>query len=489
MIKIPRSRSFIPALVSLVITGTAQAALDGYWPVVEFNGNFVDNTVLGGIDATLFNGATLLTDPERGQVLSFDGVDGYANAGTIPQLTLTNDYTWSFWILNETDIAAPGNNATILGNRYTADGPNSEYSPREFTKFTPTNFEFHRNTVGENNNYPDFVNPSPWTHVSVVKQADHFISYRNGLVTGVSRITEGQNNAHPLYFGGDQTAENWKGRLDDIGIWSNALPAASVAGLAKGTYNPATAPTSSNPAMQTLLSDGFDNGLGNWIPTNRGLENNAPAGYNDPEIISGPLNDKQVSLSGVVGSQYWFGNSIESATRYDSSIETLISVDRVSLTGVAAAGSAYRSSLWILGDDGHYLHFAQNVGENGWQWNARDDGGVGTLLPIGSGNDIPELNSLDADGGLHQMSIRLVPTGTIGEVNMFMFLDGTLVAGQGFSAFPDTFSVVLTGQARAIGDSVEAIFDNVVVQQVPEPASAMVLLGGLLGLAVRRRRS
>jgi hypothetical protein len=167
----------------------------------------------------------------------------------------------------------------------------------------------------------------------------------------------------------------------------------------------------------------------------------------------------------------------------------LISVDRVSLTGVAAAGSAYRSSLWILGDDGHYLHFAQNVGENGWQWNARDDGGVGTLLPIGSGNDIPELNSLDADGGLHQMSIRLVPTGTIGEVNMFMFLDGTLVAGQGFSAFPDTFSVVLTGQARAIGDSVEAIFDNVVVQQVPEPASAMVLLGGLLGLAVRRRRS
>lgn len=117
MIVIPRSRIVAPVLVSIVVAGTAHATLDGYRPVVEMTGSVVDNAVLGGIDATLFNGATFLTDAERGQVLSFDGVDGYANAGTIPQLTLTNDYTWSFWILNETDIAAPGNNALILGNR------------------------------------------------------------------------------------------------------------------------------------------------------------------------------------------------------------------------------------------------------------------------------------------------------------------------------------------------------------------------------------
>jgi hypothetical protein len=35
---------------------------------------------------------------------------------------------------------------------------------------------------------------------------------------GVSRITLGQNSAHPLYFGGDLTAENMGGKLDDIAI-------------------------------------------------------------------------------------------------------------------------------------------------------------------------------------------------------------------------------------------------------------------------------
>jgi hypothetical protein len=160
-------------------------------------------------------------------------------------------------------------------------------------------------------------------------------------------------------------------------------------------------------------------------------------------------------------------------------LETLITVDRISLSG---SGTAFRSSLWILGDDAHYLHYSQNAGENGWQWNARDDGGVGSLLPTGSGNNIPALDPLDTDLGLHTMSIRLIPTGAIGEVNMLMFFDGIFVSGQGFSNFPADFSVVLTGQARAIGDSVNAIFDNVLVQQVPEPTTATFLLFGLLGV-------
>jgi hypothetical protein len=467
------------ALISLALGSVAHATLDGYWPVVETTGTIVDNAVAGGTDATLFNGATFLTDPTRGQVLSFDGVDGYADAGMISQLTLTNNFTWSFWALNETDpVALP--NVTILGNRYAPPGSPTEYTPREFTKFTPTNFEYHRNATGQNVNYPDFFNPDLWAHVSVVKQADHLISYRNGLVNGVTKITEGQNNPHPLYFGGDKTVENWTGKLDDVAVWTDALPASSISGIARGTFNPTTAPASSTVTLQNVLSENFQSGLANWTPTDRGLENNFPAGYNPPATAGG-----QLSLGGTTNNQFWYGSSIESNTRFSSSLETLITVDRVSLAGT---GTAFRSSLWLLGDDAHYLHFAQNSGENGWQWNARDDGGVGTLLPTGSGNNIAELDSLDGDLGLHTMSIRLIPTGTVGEVNMFMFLDGTLVAGQGFSNFPEDFVVVLTGQARATNDSVNAVFDNVVVQQVPEPTSTFLLVAGLAGLTLCRRR-
>ena len=53
-----------------------------------------------------------------------------------------------------------------------------------------------------------------------------------------------------------------------------------------------------------------------------------------------------------------------------------------------------RHSSSCFGDDRHA--YSQNVGENGWSWNARDDGGTGTLAPTGSGNNIADLDALDS---------------------------------------------------------------------------------------------
>jgi len=90
--------------------------------------------------------------------------------------------------------------------------------------------------------------------------------------------------------------------------------------------------------------------------------------------------------------------------------------------------TANRSSLWILGDDGHYLHFSQNIGENGWQWNANDVGGSGTLTPTGGGQNITGLNALDGNGGNFGMAIQLVPGANAGEVTMSMLHDGAVMA-------------------------------------------------------------
>jgi hypothetical protein len=307
------------------------------------------------------------------------------------------------------------------------------------------------------------------------------VYFRNGLYVGKRTISAGLNNAQPLYLGGNKLDENWQGSIDDVATWSNAIPVASIARIAAGTQTPGSA-SPFQQSMNTVFSDSFSSGLGAWTATNRGLENNAPAGYNAPDTTGGTL-----TLSGTTNSQYWFGNSIESNQRFDATKESWIKVDRLSLTGVFAPGSAIRSSLWILGDDGHYLHFSENMGESGWSFNARDDGGTGTNNPTGAGVDIGEANSLEG-GTARQMGIRLVPTGNPGDMFAYMYLDGQIYGSQFFSNFPDTYSVVLTGQARAINDTVNAQFDNVSVEQVPEPGSAMLLLGGAAILGLRRRR-
>lgn len=474
MITSSTRRVVLLGAISALLSTTSFANLSGYWPLNETSGTQAPNAVAGGTAATLFNGATWVQDDVRGRVLEFDGIDGYANAGTIPALDLPSMFTWSFWSLDTTGPTT----SVIIGNRYDPNGVDSV--PREFTKFTTMQFEWHHDGIGENVDYPDI--PSfQWVHNAVVKDGNHLISYRNGLVNGVRTITAGLLNPQPFYFGGDKTAENWAGRLDDVAIWNNTLSPSSVIGLAKGTYTPLTAPTSiSAPAMQTVFTEKFDGGLDKWNVTDRGLENNAPVGYHAPDTTGG-----HVTLGGTTSQQYWFGSSIESKQRFSSALATTITVDRVSLTG---SGTAFRSSVWILGDDFHYLHFSQNVGETGWSWNANDAGGVGIVNPIGSGNNIAELDPLDADLGLHQIKLEIIPTGTLGEVNIFFYLDGALVGGQGFSAFPEDFQIAFTGQARAIGDTVDAVFDNIVVQQVPEPSSVALLALGTVAFAWRRRR-
>src|SRR6185295_16581239 len=295
----------------------------------------------GGTQGDLFNGVTWQTDAQRGQVLEFDGVDGYVSAGNIPVLNPTDNFTWSAW----TKSTQTANNNVVFGNRNPDSG---------WCKFTTAAFEIRdiAPTFNASIDYPDFP-INTWVHHAVTKDGQVLTYYRNGVAIGTSALTVAFPGA-PFYMGGDTVNENWAGRIDDVALWTNALPAGSVVGLAQGTYTPLTAPATFTPPATTVqLSDNFSTSLQAWTPTNRGLENNAAAGYAAPIITNG-----QAVLGGTTSSQYWFGNSLESTATFDSRLYSEVSVNRVSLSG---SGSAYRSSLWILGDDGHYLHFSQNV--------------------------------------------------------------------------------------------------------------------------------
>lgn len=198
----------------------------------------------------------------------------------------------------------------------------------------------------------------------------------------------------------------------------------------------------------TSLVDPFTDGVIDtalWTVTDRGLENNAPAGYNEPFEDAGGL-----TLGGTVTNQYWYGSSLESKGVFSSEGDTTVSVTRVYLDG---SGTAWRSSLWIVQDSpsGQYLHFSQNVNETLWQYNKR---------VVGSGTAIDSFNAVSGyDYGEHVMKLHYIPLGGT-NANVEIYLDGNLGATVNFTNWDNTipFKVVVTGQARAIGDTVTAVF-------------------------------
>lgn len=187
-------------------------------------------------------------------------------------------------------------------------------------------------------------------------------------------------------------------------------------------------------------------------------------------------NPGQLTIAGVNDiSSYWGGAVVQSVDTFASNQATLISVDRTSLAG---SGTAYRSSLWIKQTDGTYLHFAQNRGENGWQYNPNNTGG---------GTNIPLLDPLDGSLGPHEMQFLYLPQGG-SRATIAMLVDGSVQAGYTFGGGWENgtdFSVRLSGMARqAPGDTVSAAFDNFSAQTIALAPTQQVKQQTSIGFAV-----
>jgi len=264
------------------------------------------------------NGSVWFDDPECGIVISFNGNDGsgaYVTAGGIPEMTLTNDFTWAFWARQHqdqsTDLAVGGNNL-ILGNRYSYTGAD----PLEFIKFTPAKFEFY-------NNDPDYlmtvdyddIPSNVWIHHAGVKKGTTLTYYRNGVESGTSTITK-TIQANPFYMAGEPAGGGrWRGWLSDVQIYDKALTLDEIKQVMRGdpllAWNPNPA-NGSNPYITeatTLSWSPGDNASQHdvYFGIDRDAVANADAS-NTTGIYRGRQNDAVYISSDVEwggGPYYW----------------------------------------------------------------------------------------------------------------------------------------------------------------------------------------
>jgi len=207
-------------------------ALDGDANDSSGNGNdgTINNADSGGLGT---DGSVWVDDPERGTVISFNGTAGgaFVRAGNIPQMTLTNNFTWAFWAKHSDENTA--DNDIILGNRM--DENAVDFVPRQFIKFTPTKFEWHMNGNGDDNLDYDYIPADVWLHHAVVKTGDQLTYYRNGIEASSGTFTQPLDFPQPLFFGGDNEGaegENWSGLMSEVGIYNRALSGGEIRYLA-----------------------------------------------------------------------------------------------------------------------------------------------------------------------------------------------------------------------------------------------------------------
>ncbi|MBA3822876.1 MAG: alpha-L-rhamnosidase [Ktedonobacterales bacterium] len=220
--------------------------------------------------------------------------------------------------------------------------------------------------------------------------------------------------------------------------------------------------TFSYPAEAVTLSDTFGGSsidTSKWAVIDQGLESTASSG------IVASEGGGNLTLAGTTSVNYWAGRSLRSNATFAASAAAPLTV-QVNRTALSGAGTGYRSSLWLWVSPTQYVHFSQNSETSTWTYNQDGAGDVGTL--VWNNND----------RGNHQM--RMVHDGS----HVHLFVDGKEYLSVSV-AWSQGIHVILTGQARRSGDSVNATFANLTVQSAMgyEAEAGTNTLGGSAAVA------
>lgn len=242
--------------IAQVPTYVPTSGLVGWWP---FNGNANDQSG-NGLNGVV-TAATLAADRNNvpNAAYYFNGVNGTKIQVADNSLMHSGNYTVSAWEY----VTDPTIYNNIISKRIASTSTNSYilYEPTK-TSCTLCNLPYQPFEIASSiggtqrktyltSNTLDSVMNNTWNMITGSYDGSTLKFYINGQLVRTLAITGPVNySTDPLYFGTTGSAgQNFKGNIDDIGIWNRALSASEILGL----YTAITAV----PALSDNSSDFF----------------------------------------------------------------------------------------------------------------------------------------------------------------------------------------------------------------------------------------
>ena len=257
----------------------------------DFDGDFTDTTGKGH-DGLAYGDPAIVNDPLRGQVLEVDGDDRVGISDT-PDLNFgaNESMTLTAWV--NFDIAdAPEGWKGIVAKGRTESGGGTGYVPELYGFYISPDNNWHINAGGIGGDA--HAAPSgQWHHLAFVQDgpANEGFFYIDGEVAISGGADSCDTTGRPLFIGAAGTDvdasvfESFKGRIDDVRIYSYALSEPEIQYLVADMQAPDDSALVAHWDFEGDFTDATGNG-------HDGLA------FGDPAIVNDPLRGQVLVVDG-----------------------------------------------------------------------------------------------------------------------------------------------------------------------------------------------
>ncbi|MBW2996638.1 LamG domain-containing protein [Candidatus Woesearchaeota archaeon] len=193
----------------------------GEW---QFEGNAEDNSTFG--NDGIVTGATLTSDGMVGKAYEFDGVDDYIDCGKDSSLSLTQNFTISYWVKIFGWTGAASDRAGTIKYDTAIDTGTVDF----YHRLENDTIIWRHNDLSEgDSNFAITNNLNEWIHIALVYNSTATIVYKNSVEVNVDDVNGSFTlDNYYLYLGADYGSGKGNLTLDEVMIYNRTLSADEI---------------------------------------------------------------------------------------------------------------------------------------------------------------------------------------------------------------------------------------------------------------------